>query len=153
MKSPEERGGQRTYTTAAVLTQSRVMLTGRGTWYLVADGRVQQLAALACTTACTQTAHAGRLPGALLMHACCPCTHAAHAMRHCRHTAHDLLDFASMWLCAGLLLRLCRFVVVRFGFASLAQHCFLQLSSAPPSAGLLVVLVPGCCQAYSAFSV
>ena len=37
----------------------------------------------------------------------------------------------------------------RSGWVSLGPHCFLQLSSA----GLIMVLVPGCCWAYSAFSV
>lgn len=37
----------------------------------------------------------------------------------------------SVWLCEGLLLRLCRFSVMVFGLASLAPRCFLQLSSAP----------------------
>ena len=36
-----------------------------------------------------------------------------------------------------------------FGLVSLGLHCFLRL----PSAGLIVVLIPGCCWAYSAFSV
>ena len=36
-----------------------------------------------------------------------------------------------------------------FGLVSLGLHCFLQL----PSAELIVVLVPSCCWAYSAFSV
>ena len=39
--------------------------------------------------------------------------------------------------------------MLKFGFTSLGLHYFLRLSSA----GLLVVLVPGCCWAYSAFSV
>ena len=34
-----------------------------------------------------------------------------------------------------------------FDLVSLGLHCFLRLSSA----GLLVVLIPGCCWAYSAF--
>ena len=40
------------------------------------------------------------------------------------------------------------FIVMAFGLVSLGLHCFLQLSSA----GLIDVLVPGCCWAYSAFS-
>ena len=40
-------------------------------------------------------------------------------------------------------------VVVAFGLVWVVLHCVLQLSSA----GLVVVLVPGCYWAYSAFSV
>ena len=36
-----------------------------------------------------------------------------------------------------------------WSLVSLGLHCFLRLSSA----GLIVVLAPGCCGAYSAFSV
>ena len=43
----------------------------------------------------------------------------------------------------------CGCVGMAFGFVSLGQHCVLQLSPA----GLIVVLVPGCCWAYSIFSV
>ena len=39
--------------------------------------------------------------------------------------------------------------MVEFGLVSSAPHCSLQLSSA----GLIVVLVPGCCRASAAFSV
>ena len=45
--------------------------------------------------------------------------------------------------------RVRKFTVFAFGLASLAPHCFLQL----PSARLVVEMVPGCCWAYSAFSV
>jgi len=38
---------------------------------------------------------------------------------------------------------------MQFGLVSLDPRCGLQLSSA----GLIVVLVPGCCWAYSVFSV
>ena len=39
--------------------------------------------------------------------------------------------------------------MLEFGFGSFGLHCFLRSSSAR----LLVVLGPGCCWAYSAFSV
>ena len=52
-------------------------------------------------------------------------------------------------LCVGLLFMLRGFIVLAFGSVSLGPHCFLPLSSA----GLIVVLVPGCCWAYSAFFV
>ena len=45
--------------------------------------------------------------------------------------------------------RVRKFTVFAFGLASLAPHCFLQF----PSARLVVEMVPGCCWAYSAFSV
>ena len=43
----------------------------------------------------------------------------------------------------------CGFVVMAFGLLSLGPHCVLQLYSA----ALIVVSVPGCCCAYSFFSV
>ena len=48
---------------------------------------------------------------------------------------------------AMVVLRGC--IAKEFGLGSLGLHCFLRLSSA----GLIVVLVPGCCWAWSAFSV
>ena len=68
-----------------------------------------------------------------------------------RSVCVDLLDAAWVWLCVcvGLLCRLHGLVVMAFGLVSFGAHCFLQLSSA----GLIVVLLHGCCWAYSAFSV
>ena len=40
-------------------------------------------------------------------------------------------------------------VSLEFGLVSLGLHCFLRMSSA----GLIIVLLPGCCWACSAFSV
>ena len=42
-----------------------------------------------------------------------------------------------------------KFTVVAFDLVSVGPHCFLQLSSA----GLMVVLVPGCCSSSFSFSV
>ena len=76
----------------------------------------------------------------------------AHPCIH-THMCVDLLPLsarlAATWLFVGLLLLLCNFIVVAFGLASLPPHCLLQLSSVSISAGLLYVLVPGCCWAYS----
>ena len=66
-----------------------------------------------------------------------------------RHVCFGLLGMAWVWLCVGLLCLLRGFIVMVFGFVSLGPHCLLQLSSA----GFFVVLVPGCCWAYPAFSV
>ena len=41
---------------------------------------------------------------------------------------------AQLWLCVGLLLCLCGFIVVSRDIVSLAPHCFLLLSSASPTA-------------------
>ena len=65
------------------------------------------------------------------------------------HVCVDLLDAA--WGVAT-----CRIVVsftrgciaLEFGLVSLCLHCFLTLSSA----GVVVVLVPGCCWTHSALS-
>lgn len=61
----------------------------------------------------------------------------------------DLLDAAWVWLCLGLLSHLLGFIVMALGLVSLDPPCFLQLSSP----GLIIVLLPRCCLAYSAFSV
>ena len=65
------------------------------------------------------------------------------------HVCVDLLGAAWVQLCVGLLCLLHGFLVMAFGLVSLGLHCFLQLSSA----GLIVVLVPGCCWPDSAFPV
>lgn len=68
------------------------------------------------------------------------------------------LDLAScahvIWPGVALLLQ-CGLVVVGFGVVSVAPHCFTQLSSASavPNKAFLFMLVPGCCWAWSFFSV
>ena len=52
-------------------------------------------------------------------------------------------------LCVGFLCLLRACIVLKFGLVSSGLHCFLRLSSA----GLFVVLVPGCGWPYSAFCV
>ena len=53
----------------------------------------------------------------------------------------DLLDAAWRLAVCRVVVFLCGFVVTAFGFVSLGPHRVLQSSSA----GLIVVLVPGCC--------
>ena len=52
-------------------------------------------------------------------------------------------------LCVGVFCFVGGFVVMEFGLVSLDPRCVLQLSSAR----MIVVLDPGCCWAYSVFSV
>ena len=67
---------------------------------------------------------------------------------HVRCVCVDLMRLG-VWLFVGLLFLLRECIALEFGLVSLGLHCFLRLTSA----GLIFVLIPGCCWACSAFSV
>ena len=95
------------------------------------SGHVENVAAVSPTLTWLRSAHA-----------------CLNSRRTCRMSHGEGWLDAAWCVCLGLLCLLRRCIVV-FGLISLGLHCFLRLSSA----GLVVVWIPGCCWAYSAFSV
>ena len=77
------------------------------------------------------------------------CHHTCHLPQ--RQTVCQKSQTGDLAVC-GLLLPLCRFIVVGFGVVSLVPHCFLQLPYVSIGRWIALFLVPGCCQEYSFFS-